>query len=487
PTSSNMYNLSQYGQSPTYTVNCFNTFLMVPSGPVTPVKQGCNSPLVYHEATNFDTDYNNGYYQNGTNCALPCPSPIFNDEQWDTLYTISSILTPIAFVLSTINLITYVAINRKFSRHTMGIIFYSLMVWIVSFSQLFYIPKGMSAFCPEPGRYARQFDTLCAATGFIFQYGVIAAAMWWVSIAFDLWLVIRSMNHITSYKIYYIFVINIIAVILAIVPLFYNQYGTSVQGLGCWIMDEKWQNGVFWIPLSIILSFGLLTIFLVCYEVYKGVSGKTRMIKMNIRTMIFVVLLFIEFLFCFIFHLYMQSNKDMYQNGIVNYIKCVMFSADNEACSALATLVPFKLYACVQFLMRFIGIETLVFYGVTSQSRRIWLKSWWFNNALADKLKLCAPSLFKLSSDGSGSNDNSRCSKSFPAGTNVVGGSDSGGSIRKMPTNIRLSTDDGEHHGQDNNMNNNNNNNTSSASLVDNNQFDIDISSTDSSSSVDLE
>ncbi|GAM17527.1 hypothetical protein SAMD00019534_007020 [Acytostelium subglobosum LB1] len=379
----NIYNLTDYGGQPGHAVQCSNTSQIQTNGTAPPIRPSCNSPLVYHPTNDYAGDVDRGFYLiNGTDCALPCPAPLFSKREWDNLMLMVSIVSPISFCCVAVNLITYLVINRKYDRYAIGISFLSFSTLLMNMSDFFYIHEGWKASCPEPGRYARQDSPSCAAAGFIFQYGAISAILWWTSITFDLWLNVRKIKMAKNYVKHYLITINVVAISLSIAPLFAKQYGYTIGGIGCWIMDNSWLNGTFWIPLGTCLFIGATFIFLIIYEVYKvvtavsdinGRSTKMRLVRFNLRPFLIIVFLFGEFIYLFGYHFYIQSQTDYYTQRLKDFVMCIMLNK-SPSCSAEGAL-PYKSNFTTLFLMRIYGIELMIFYGFTQKTKRIWLRS----------------------------------------------------------------------------------------------------------------
>ncbi|EFA77694.1 G-protein-coupled receptor family protein [Heterostelium album PN500] len=408
PPNYNQYDLSSYGGPANVQVQCLNSSSTAQNGTLAPINGTCPDPLIHHVTKDRQSDLDKGYYLlEGIDCLMPCPAPFFTHSQWSNMRLMISIVSPISFFCISMNLITYVGLNRKFDRHAFGIIFLSFSVFLMTLSDLIFIAGGWDSICPDPGRFARQSDSSCAAAGFIFQYGVVSAMLWWASMAFDLWLVIRKVQNVKSYVRYYISTINVIAIVLAIVPIFGKQYGYAVGGLGCWVMDDAWQNGVFWIPLCVCLFVGISFIFLICFEIYKivtavskinGRSSKMRILRMNIKPFIIVLFIFSQFMYCFIYHFYVQDNMDRYYNNMADYVKCLVSTKGDPACASHAITVPYKSQITFLFFLRIFGIEILFFYGFTKRTKKIWLLSPVFKNRFVELIKKWAPSFFSVSS-----------------------------------------------------------------------------------------
>eukprot|EP01132_Coremiostelium_polycephalum_P007697 gene7697-9468_t len=368
PTSSNNYNLQPYG-GPSFNIKCLDVDTISSGNQTTlpPIVGGdiCVSPLIYRNSSvhNRKQDIDDGYFYLGeTDCLMPCPAVFFTDQEWDNFQLMVDIVGIVSFVGSFFNLFTYGVINKKHDRHSIGILFLSLSIFMMLLADMISTGMGFKLVCPTEERYARQFDAACAANGIIFQYGAVSSVLWWSTMAFDLWMVIKKVNPIKTYIKYYIIVINILSIIFTIIPIFDKQYGYAMGGLGCWILENGWQNGVFWIPLSVCLFFGTAFIILILYEIYKIVSsvgrGATRLIKLNLRP--FLIILFI------------------FSDKVYDYVKCLYLNGSDEQCSIRT--VPYTAQFVFLFFLRLLGIEVMIFYGFNSRTKKIWQDSIVLNN-----------------------------------------------------------------------------------------------------------
>eukprot|EP01132_Coremiostelium_polycephalum_P006680 gene6680-8264_t len=318
-------------------------------------------------------------------CVFPCPSPFFDSFEWRQYEIMVKVVGVVSFVTSLIVIMTYGLLNKKYDRHTTGILFLSFALFLIMLTDVVFVDQGYELLCPEPGRFARQFDKGCAATGIIFQFGSVSSVLWWSTMAFDLWLAIRKITTKT-YEKYYIVVLNSVALILTLVPIAGDQYAYGMAGLGCWIKDSNWANGVFWIPLSIFLFIGMVFIVLILYEIYKVVhavhkNNKKKLIEYNLKPFIIVVFIFVEFVYLFGYNIYLQRNKQNFIDEMERYVICLHMNPGNDkACKA--NTIPFAAQFVFLFFLRILGVEVLIFYGINTRVKKIWKNSFVLNNRL---------------------------------------------------------------------------------------------------------
>ncbi|KAF2074933.1 hypothetical protein CYY_003766 [Polysphondylium violaceum] len=394
PVSENTYNLSPYGGPNPFNLVCLDTHTMVagnyPStynesdaGSTAPIPDTCTNPLIYRNTTEREEDIKKGYYYLGaSNCLLPCPVPFFTHREWHQFELLVSITGCFSFVCTFFNVFTYGILNRNFDRHAIGILFLSFSLFMCMMADVIIASQGFELACPEPGRYARQADGYCTANGVIFQYGAVSTVMWWSTMAIDLWMVIKKVTPGKTYVKYYIIGINCLAIIFTILPLFWKGYGYGFGGVGCWLISNGWQNGVFWIPQTVCLFIGTTFIILILIEVYKIVravgKGTSRVMELNLRPFLIILFIFGEYLYLVIYHFWVQHNTDKFTQNVVDYVVCLQQYGENAGCETRT--VPYNAQFVFLFFLRLLGIEVLIFYGINTRTKKIWKESWLLNN-----------------------------------------------------------------------------------------------------------
>ncbi|KAM9979909.1 hypothetical protein ACTFIZ_006177 [Dictyostelium cf. discoideum] len=434
----------------------------------------CPQPLIYRNTTNRKADIENGYnFVGETKCLLPCPSPLFTKSQWESYFMMSLIMGSISMFASLFLIITYSPlINKKHTRHTVGILCMSIGIFFIMVSdgrQLWDMGSAggeYSKYCPETGRYARQSDTKCLTTGLFFQFGCVTAIGWWSILAVDLWMTIAKKVQTTRKQIlYYLIGINTVSLILTFGPVVKNQYGFGNAAIGCWMLDLKYQYGFFWIPVGICLSVGSVFIGLIFWEIYKiSDAVKKRYLKKHIKPLCLIVLMCLEFFYMFIYYSYITANQPTYNKHVAEYIMCLIINAANVPGSYTCQLKTVSPTAQFLFLIaiRLMGLQGLIFYGLTAATKKVWANSW----ICKDLLKL-----FKFLSNKSNNNDiseiennnnNYNNSRNYYSGSYDGAGSGRGDKFTKTSSNL---SDQDINNNNINNNNNNNNNNSSSLEI----------------------
>ncbi|EGC34219.1 hypothetical protein DICPUDRAFT_18554, partial [Dictyostelium purpureum] len=342
---------------------------------------------LFRNLTTREDDILNGYiYVGETLCILDCPSPLFTIREWDMFYIMSIVMGGISMIASLFLIITYSPIiNRKINKTSLAILSMAVSIFLMSSTdgyQIWDVDRGFTKYCPDKGRYARQSDRSCLATGLLFQYGSVSAIMWWSVLAFDLWMSIKKKKTGKRQIFYYFIGINIISIVFTLAPIGHNQYAYNTASIGCWLSELKYQLAFFFIPLAIVLTFGSVFIVLILYEIYKLsdiVEKKT--LKKYIRPSILIILMCLEFYYMVIYYSYITKDEKNVEKRLVNYIIC-LFENENKPGGTdkchFKTLSPSAQFIFL-FSYRIMGLEGLIFYGFTTQTKKIWKKSYLFN------------------------------------------------------------------------------------------------------------
>ncbi|EGC29129.1 hypothetical protein DICPUDRAFT_159333 [Dictyostelium purpureum] len=406
PKTENTYNLVPYDGQANFVQQCLDIDTMkagsnsgnyIPNNNITGIfPNECTAPLIKRVSTNRKEDEKLGfqYLTPDSDCLVPCPIPFFSKSEWSSFKHLTTVSGSIAFVCVFFNIFTYGFLNTKHDRHTIGILCLSFSLWICMVSDLIVASSDdFSLVCPEPGRFARQHDTRCAANGIIFQFGAVNTVMFWSVMAFDLWLVIKKLSPSRNMVKFYIIAIEVLAVIFTILPIIWKQYGYGFGGVGCWVLSDGWQNGVFWIPLTVCLFIGTSFICLISFEIYRIVrnvgKGAAGVLKVNIRPFLIILFIFGEYVYLFIYHFYVQHNTTKFTNNIRDWVICLQSKGSDELCKRPET-IGYASQFIFLFFLRLLGIEVLIFYGINTRTKRIWKESKLFNSkyfkAIREKL-----------------------------------------------------------------------------------------------------
>eukprot|EP01133_Synstelium_polycarpum_P016659 gene16659-19797_t len=326
PAVSNTFDLSSYGGPSAYVVPCLDLDTIQSNSSFTHV---CPDPLIYRSpgTANRKDEFKKGYrYIGDTDCVMPCPSPSFSKKEYDVLFGMVYGMTVIGFVCTVFNMFTYGILNRTYDRHSIIIIFLSFSLWLITVTDIVFIKNGFDLLCPEVGRSAVQSDTTCGITGAVFQFAIISSLMWWFALTVDLFLLVKKINPPKKYHKYCIMVIYFIIFTCTIIPAIGRQYGYQY----------------------------------------------------NLKPFIIVTILCVQFIYLFSYHVYLQINSPRFLESFQEYIVCIFTQTDKSECKAdTGKLSAQFIYL---FIIRLLAIEILIFYGCNRRSKKIWLRSFIFNN-----------------------------------------------------------------------------------------------------------
>eukprot|EP01132_Coremiostelium_polycephalum_P008036 gene8036-9884_t len=150
------YDLTSFGGPSSFTVECFDPSLL--NG----TREGqCPYPLKFRNVTSDEErelDEKRGYYyvSKTSKCLLPCPVPIYTPNQWDRLFTLSTVLSWIRIV------------NSVDTRRNL---------------------------CPTQWSSATMDNRICGFHGIVYQFFSVNAIQWFTILAFDLWYVVKNASN----------------------------------------------------------------------------------------------------------------------------------------------------------------------------------------------------------------------------------------------------------------------------------------------------
>ncbi|EGG22760.1 G-protein-coupled receptor family protein [Cavenderia fasciculata] len=381
PVSSNSFNLSKFRGPDIYSIQCAVTDSIIVGCPLcAPYDFTCAAPFTYKNRST--TNEEDGFkYLTGTACVFPCPYPVFDKSQFNTIFKISNAFGVFGFICCSFMIITFGILDRHQDRHTRCILYMCIFGLLMTFTDLALLSQGFEFLCDGGIRFRRQhLDAACPATGFLFTFGGLGIILWWGTAAFDLWMVLRNLNTTESYEKFYTPIVFVVALTLALVPLSDNQYGYSGGSLQCFLRDQDWQIGAFWVPYCVVLFSGLIFVGLIFREVYKVVirtdDGRTksiRLIRFNLKPFILLMVFMVEFFYEIIFNFYSTSRNETISEKMQEYVTCV-YAHGEDHCSP-SGIIPFGPHAAANTIRVLQPIQIFLIYGITKRTATIWLNS----------------------------------------------------------------------------------------------------------------
>ncbi|EFA85626.1 G-protein-coupled receptor family protein [Heterostelium album PN500] len=274
----------------------------------------------------------------------------------------STIMSSISFACVSFNVFTFGILSRDYNKFTVSLIFFSVSIWVMNLVDIIYSGVGhLKIFCPEPGRYAQQYDAACAVTGSIFHLGVVGALLYWVTMSIQLWASIKRIKIKMLSPRATIIINSALQIILLIIPLSIKSVKAGGGAVSCWVSGKWIQNGVFWFPVSLALAIVIKEI----YTIVTNIHHDNRFLKLQIKPFLCVLLIFGSFIYTLATHFYFEVRDDEYNANAVLYLDCLLSSKDPDSCT-----VKGPPYLRIMF-----GIFVFLLYGLTYKSKKIWLNS----------------------------------------------------------------------------------------------------------------
>jgi hypothetical protein len=222
----------------------------------------CPAPLVYFNTNQTSHD---GYEAHvvGYNCAVPCPTVIYSDQQWDFLADTVLYTSGIACVLS---LAVFLAHVREFKRYYIRIMFISGFVvnsFIMFTFQL--MNRGDAVVCHGEAEYVPR-ASMCMIQSVSSIWMLIWAHTWSVIMSYDTYLhVMLVYKHDQKERLQYIYTLVgfLIPTILTIFPVAFQTVGFDYQAnLPICLYLVSSFNWVFWfsfvVPFYVLLTISLV-------------------------------------------------------------------------------------------------------------------------------------------------------------------------------------------------------------------------------------
>ncbi|KAN0047784.1 hypothetical protein ACTA71_002170 [Dictyostelium dimigraforme] len=395
------YDLSSVNESSNYQLQCYaplsNDSIEIP------VTNYCPYPLMYINSTDHTADENRGYMfvSENSNCVVPNPVPLYTPKQWDRLYNLSNSLAVLSCVGTLFLLITFNVLNKKVNRFDRMNALFNGSVFMMSLSGVIILfAGGPRALIKDGGaRISVWEDPLCSSTGFIFQMFSIAAILFWVVMAFELWYKIKFMTKRLDLRKYYIPFIIVVSLVFSIIPLATKNYRMIRGNMHCWVHTTKLQNSLFWIPLGIAITIGTVFIGLVMFEIHRIVSASTKggMLKLEIKSILNVALIYLTFIYLFAFNFYMNGQEGVVYGQIESFYQCTLNNDPSECTIQGPSIGSLGFFI---FCIRIYGVYCFILQGLNIRAYKIWKDSIFFNNRLVTYFK---NNIFQMDNSSTGS------------------------------------------------------------------------------------
>ncbi|KAF2076101.1 hypothetical protein CYY_002615 [Polysphondylium violaceum] len=437
PVSNSFYNFTLSGGLWNESISCYNSTIENDS-----MQEVCRKPLLLHESTDHEADYDKGYLfvSETSNCVVPCPVPIVTPEEWKSLYLLTDVLSILSMVGSFYLFFTFIIINKKRTRYDKMHSFFVLSVFGMSVSgSIVAFAGGPKILCPTPDRIAVFEDSICSAQGFLFQFFSIGAIIWWSYSAFDLYMTVRTINRPLKLMKFVIPIAFVIQTVFSVIPLATKRYRMIRGNMDCWLHGTKYQNGLFWIPLGICLTVGSVFICLVIYEIYKIVhaNSKSGSIRLQLKPMLNIILIYVSFIYIFIFNFYMNGKEDVFYGQLDSFLDCLNNAADETQCVLKGPSIGSLGFFI--FCIRIYGVYIFFLHGINQRAANIWRESIFFNNRFVATFRDSWSRSYRNDSHISNGGKDQTSSTRGETRSSYLDSDDSGNDEDRAPKSIQLS------------------------------------------------
>jgi hypothetical protein len=377
-----------------------------------------------------------------SSCAVPCPPPVYTDDQYEAvrkLFVGMTIIGTIFEIWLTITFIIFPEMRDK--RYVLYFLACTIMVSIGNLISA--LPKASELVtCKSGAEDATTTNSAaCVAQGVILHYFSLAAVTWWcvqgLHVLIDIVVKQKVVGTAAKIRVYlYHFMAWGYPLINVIACLALKSYRQFYALHFCFASDYNW--GFYFAPILFYLLIGwgsMLGIMAMVIKSQQGVvtNKRTRKCQALIRPIMFILMFFVIFLFIFIYRVYFEVNKAPLLASTMEWIQCNVADLPlarhvngdmSFSCGARPKLTSsFAYYVIVHIAVAGQGIFVMLTYGTQWRLYELWL----------DKLGLCKASAEQhdSSSDGSqlskeNSKKNLKTATSAVKLTNQKGNSQSG-------------------------------------------------------------
>ncbi|KAL6070347.1 hypothetical protein QOT17_006885 [Balamuthia mandrillaris] len=343
----------------------------------------CPYPTVYR-STNED----DALQDPSQVCTLPCPGPIYTEEQWDIVFTIMTLFGGISLVLSCFYVATAFlnAETRKFPANLLPILAAATIP--ISVGLLFGLFAGgdmRNVLCSDDGTAYQGVGEgeagglACVLQGSLMAFGGLLVACWWSIIGLNLMLLIvfqLERSKLNKLVPWYHGVAWTIPLILTIIPLAAKKIAAAPTYPWCFIYDEDtdmWMYGCFYIWFIASWLFGSIMILVVLQYIYRRSYQFNTKGNMPLRHFIHLLMLLISFWvftsFQIAYRFYGTGIKDDIQEAIEEQIRC---SAETGTECELSEKPNYGLLVWCVFLVSNMGSVAFSTIGCTKSTLNFW-------------------------------------------------------------------------------------------------------------------
>ncbi|GAM27440.1 hypothetical protein SAMD00019534_106160 [Acytostelium subglobosum LB1] len=383
PQTFNMSAFGYSGEANPLTIQCYNST----SGNITIVENTfCQVPLVYRNSSIYNRQRDNDYLgytfvSYSSDCAIPCPAPVFTGRQWTAFYTIIDTLSMASAIASLFMIVSYGLLNRKRTNYELMLIFQNIAIFLRSLAGVIITFNGGSkaTMCPDPGRSATSYDPICVASGILFYGFSFNAILWWTFMVFDLWCILRKKKQANLKWVWVAFTLFTFAT--TTVVTIKAGYIADKGNVICWVADNDYGYGLFWAPMGLCLLLGTIWLIWIIVDLHKMVKKAhvdteilNKFIKSQLGPLAYIIILYATYLYIFIYNQsYHLSYQSLKAEGVVQFFQCVV-RASNQHTDPSDCLVDgpkIVSYTIFVLTLHIFGLYTL-FYAFNAKFTKIW-------------------------------------------------------------------------------------------------------------------
>ncbi|KAL6071601.1 hypothetical protein QOT17_006037 [Balamuthia mandrillaris] len=272
-------------------------------------------------------------------CVLPCPSPIYSEEEWDALFATITVFSVISFLLSLFYVVTAFLHPRTRTFPTN----LPQMLPAAGLPVAFGLMMGLFAggmrniICEDDTTYQEMGEGEEGGFGCVLQaisvtYGGIAISCWWFILSFNMLLLINcklSRDNLNKVEKWYHLFGWGLPLIGTIVPLAAHKMKASPTLPWCFIYDEDtdwWLYGNFYILVTGSWFFGSLILLSVIAYLLKRTYDFRKESGMPVTQFIRLAILLASFWvlssFVIAYRFYGTGIKTSVESALEHQIRC---------------------------------------------------------------------------------------------------------------------------------------------------------------------
>ncbi|KAL6069883.1 G-protein coupled receptor Fz Smo [Balamuthia mandrillaris] len=317
-------------------------------------------------------------------CSLPCPGPVYTDEQWDALFLIMDIFSTISFLLGAFFVFTafFNPITRQFPANLLPILAATSIPPTLGLMFGMFAGGARELLCSEDGEYLGMEvgggeSVGCILQGAMITFGGLAASFWWfiVGLNFVLLLVVQvKKDKLAKLEPWYHLFGWGAAVVLTIIPMAAKKIGASPTIGWCFIYDpdtDWWMYGCFYIWFIAAWLFGsFLMIGVLVALAFRTFEFSWRKdLQYFVRVLLLLCLYWLLGAFQIAYRIYGSVIKEDVQDAIENQIRCSAFTGTE---CELEETPSFGFLVVVTLNLACVGTTAFLALGFTKPTFTFW-------------------------------------------------------------------------------------------------------------------